>query len=306
MSPLSFALIVPTKDRPEDLKKLLRSIQGQTRRPEHIIIVDGSDHPVHDLVNGFKDLEIQYIPVRPPSLPKQRNVGLKNVPSNIKWIGFLDDDLVLENSTLASLEDFLKGCPSSVQGCGLSIINQPSAKGKFFNRFFLLDDGPGKITSSGFPSEIPFSPENSIQVDWLYGGATFWSKAVIETTHFDEWFKGTGYMEDVDFSYRVSREHELMICSSAKCHHFHHPIKEEKFQSIGKWQLTSWWYFVQKHGSFSLIAFLWSATGILLRNTLAMLITGFSRSYRLKVRGNLQGLLSIFTGAYIKEKGFQK
>ena len=38
---VKLAYVVPTKDRPDDLRKLLESLAAQTRAPDQIVIVDG-------------------------------------------------------------------------------------------------------------------------------------------------------------------------------------------------------------------------------------------------------------------------
>ena len=70
------AIIVPTKDNPEDLYKLLKSMQGLTVRPDQLIIVDGSDGDIGPVMAQFKDLDIDYLRVRPPGLTRQRNAGI--------------------------------------------------------------------------------------------------------------------------------------------------------------------------------------------------------------------------------------
>ena len=101
-------LIVCTKDRPKDMRTLLGSIVSQTRAPDRMIVIDGSDDPIQYVLGEFPTLKIEYRAVRPPSLPKQRNVGIGMLGANETWVGFLDDDLVLESDALAELEKFLE------------------------------------------------------------------------------------------------------------------------------------------------------------------------------------------------------
>ncbi len=52
---IKIALIVPTKDRPEDLNNLFVSIQKQTRSADLVIVVDGSDDPIEYILKDFKN-----------------------------------------------------------------------------------------------------------------------------------------------------------------------------------------------------------------------------------------------------------
>ncbi len=181
---MKIVLIVPTKDRPKDIQNLFSSLIIQSRKPDSVIVVDGSDQPIKSTLEQYtSELNLNYIPCRPPSLPKQRNVGIKNLPADTDWVGFLDDDLVLEPDALENLEKLIieKNDPK-LKGVGLCILNQQSSKMKFLLRFFMMSSKrPGTVTISGYHTAIP-SVEKDIETDWLYGGATFWSKDI-----FDSW-----------------------------------------------------------------------------------------------------------------------
>ena len=64
----SIAFVVPTKDRPHDLRRMLKSVQDQSVHPDQIVIVDGSTNPVADVASEFPDLKIEYVRCYPPSL----------------------------------------------------------------------------------------------------------------------------------------------------------------------------------------------------------------------------------------------
>lgn len=303
MSQIKIALIIPTKDRPEDMKRLLESIVSD-QQPFEIIVVDGSDSPIKDVTDQFSDLPIKYVRVRPPSLPKQRNAGIDKLSADVNWVGFLDDDLVLDADCLQELEKFLLAQNEIVKGVGLTIKNQPLSSAYGFNKFFLLGGAPGKVTSSGFASSIPI-PEESIDVDWLYGGATFWKKEVFEEFRYDEWFQGTGYLEDVDFSYRVSRKYHLKVCAQAKCLHLSHPVRRSKQVGLGAWQITSWWYFVKKYNDFSYPLVFWSMLGLFAKNIFIGLVR-LSPDALLRAWGNLKGISSVFFQKGHSTAGFSK
>ncbi len=304
---MKIVLIIPTKDRPIDIQNLFASIVSQTRKPDLVIVIDGSDNPIKSIVDRFNDqVNLSYFPCRPPSLPKQRNLGIKNIPKDSDWVGFLDDDLVLEDDALENLEKLIvQQNNPNLKGIGLSIINQPVTRSSFFNKLFLMaSKAPGEITKAGYPTIIPFVKQDT-NTKWIYGGATFWSADVFEKFTFDEWFFGTGYMEDVDFSYRVSRNYDLMISSKAQCNHYHHGIPASKEASIGEWQLTSWWYFVKKYNDFSRFAIFWAMFGLIIKNWIKILLCRTSRDIQ-RSRGHLRGLIKIISGKALELKGFSK
>lgn len=69
------SLIVATKDRPDDLRKLLESLRRQIIRPAEIVIVDASHEPVELVVAEFPELTTRYLRHWPPSAAAQRNAG---------------------------------------------------------------------------------------------------------------------------------------------------------------------------------------------------------------------------------------
>src|SRR5712691_8256306 len=97
------AFVVPTKDRPDDLRRMLASLRAQTRPPDQLIVVDGSDPDVHDVVAEFSDLKADYVRVFPPSLARQRNAGMQQLRTDIALAGYLDDDVVLEPDAIEKM-----------------------------------------------------------------------------------------------------------------------------------------------------------------------------------------------------------
>lgn len=304
---MKIVLIVPTKDRPVDIQNLFASIITQKRKPDLVIVVDGSDHPIESIINSYNDkINLEYYSCRPPSLPKQRNVGISHLPLDTDWLGFLDDDLVLENDTIESLEAFIiKQNNPKLKGIGLSIINQPKPKESIFNSIFLMSmNTPGRITKAGYPTPIPFV-QNDVKTDWVYGGATFWAADIYKKFNYDEWFAGTGYLEDVDFSYRISREFDLMISASAKCNHYDHGVSLQKEASRAEWQLTAWWYFINKYKDFSKLSVIWSMLGLVLKSVLMLVVTR-QQKYTQRAKGYLRGIKRILNGTALEFKGFSK
>jgi len=300
-------LAICTKDRPDDLKRLLESIEKQTRLADDIIIIDGSDNPVKSVVEKFEKLPIRYTEVRPPSLPRQRNVAISMIQDHSNWVGFLDDDLVLENDSVEQIEKTIETSETekTLGGVGLTIINVPNTRYKLSKAFFLLDNSRyGFFTTSGLPGMLHKTDEIRT-VEWLSGGVTFWKAELLAEFKFDEWFEGTGYLEDVEFSYRASRKYSLIYCGPAKCFHFSHPVPLTKMKDLGVWQITAWWYFIKKFNDFNIIAVFWSMTGVILNNAVCGTINPSSHRLR-KFFGNIQGLAMVLTGNALKRRTWHK
>jgi glycosyltransferase involved in cell wall biosynthesis len=103
---LRAGFVVATKDRPDDLRKMLQSLSDQSIHPEQIIIVDASVEPVEKIPTKFHQLNIKYIRHPWPSASKQRNIGIKAIDPDIELIGFLDDDIVFEPGAMEKMFEF--------------------------------------------------------------------------------------------------------------------------------------------------------------------------------------------------------
>ena len=305
--PIHLSIIICTKDRPKEIQKLLSTIQGQTKVPNDLIVVDGSDHPIKSILDEFQTLPIRYVQVRPPSLTKQRNVGISMLQERADWIGFLDDDLVLHPKNFMEIEEFIQNYQGEtpLAGVGLNIKNDlPINRSKLRDLFLLNAPTGGIFTRSGCPTAL-INVQKTQQVDWLSGGNSFWQKKILNEFKFDEWFSGTAYYEDVDFSYRVSRKYSLYYLVKSGCIHLSHPISRKKAPGYGTWQITAWWYFTRKAKSFSPLLVLWSMLGLFINNFIAGTIK--PSSYRLlRSMGNLRGFVYIITGRALIKRAFQK
>ena len=289
------AFVVPTMDRKEDICFMLKSIERQTVLPNQIIIVDGGYNPIPDIVNEFSKLNIDYIRVFPPSLARQKNEGVKIINDNITLVGFLDDDLELCPDAIEKMIAFWDNAPSTYGGAAFAITNSDRKVGAVRKLFGMDSNNLGEVLSTGFVSMLD-NPRITTDVSWLYGGATVWKRKVLEEFKYDEWFKGSGYMEDIDFSFNIGGSYSLIILSEARVNHHHHPIRRDRYYILGEWQIINRLYFVRKYKHRGLSIFkAWLSSFILfILNMAASILKLDYDRFRLTL-GNIAGIfLSIF------------
>ena len=106
LNPIKLAYVIPTKDRPDDLRVLFASLQKQTVFPNQVIVVDGSEPNIKYVCDEYSELPINYVRCYPPSLAKQRNAGMKCLDDAITHAGYLDDDLELDEDATEKMIDF--------------------------------------------------------------------------------------------------------------------------------------------------------------------------------------------------------
>ena len=103
--PLSFDIVIATRNRPEALALSIPLMLGQSRRPEKLIVIDSSDDhaPVAEAVAqataGWDGTVI--VEHSGKGLPYQRNLGLKHVTADV--VIFPDDDSLFHPGTSAAI-----------------------------------------------------------------------------------------------------------------------------------------------------------------------------------------------------------
>ena len=301
----NIAYVVPTKDRPEDLRVLFESLQLQTVLPNQIIIVDGSSPDIKYVCDEYPDLPITYDRCFPPSLAKQRNAGMARLHNNITIAGYLDDDIELDPDATEKMLAFWSDVPENTGGAAISIRDQHNQiNSKLMSIFLMAGKTPGKMLSSAHAVHIPFIGR-TFETQWLYGGATIWSREVINTFNYDEWFDGYGFLEDVDYSYRVSQKHRLYVVGDSRCLHHSAGLSDKKQYVFGKQQVFNRLYFARKMRTFSPLAVYWAIFGNILMNG-AALIKNHDRSTLDRLFGNFVGLWAHLKGRKQSIGGFWK
>jgi glycosyltransferase involved in cell wall biosynthesis len=298
------AYIIPTKDRPKDLRRLLNSLAMQTRPIDQIIVVDGSDNEISQVIGEYKQLKIDYVRTRPPGLTRQRNAGIRALRPEITLAGYLDDDLVLEGEATEKMLEFWNNASAEVGGASFNVVNNIPNRLNWFTKLFGMNQGrQGVILTSGFCTVL-YPVNGDTRVEWLCGGATVWKKEVVDEFKYDEWFLGCSYYEDLDYSFRVNQKYVLMVSANAKVRHLTVPIEGEKAYHLAKANLINRFYLIKKYPYYSSFAFYWATLGQLLAN-LGFSVIKRNRDNWLRAKGIVSGIWCIISGN-IKKRDFKK
>lgn len=301
------AFVVPTKDRPDDLRKMLGSLARQTRIPDQVIIVDGSAPDIKGVVDSFPELPLEYVRVFPPSLAKQRNAGMARIDDDITLAGYLDDDIVLEPDAVAAILQYWDRADARLGGTVFNITNTGQPRWTGIKSLLGLDHPiPGRLLKTGCTS-ILGNQDRDIDTDWLCGGATVWRREVIESYGYDEWFRGTGYLEDVDYSFNVKGEYRLALVANARLAHYSPPVRRDRHYLLGKWQIINRMYLVRKYRNRGLSpAAAWVANLGLTALHLGTAVAKFDGIQWDQFRGNVAGMLSELAGRNEQLEGHLK
>ena len=292
MSRLS--IIIPTKDRKNDLIKCLTSISHQSIKPEEIIIVDASNN-----INNYrnyvkKNIKLTHIPAIKTGSSSQRNQGLEIAYQKSKYVMLLDDDVILESNFCENilktfdLQDGIVGVGGAISNYSISFIDNLLLK-----IFLMRGKGDGKFLPSGYATVPTLSKlKTPVEADFLSGGLSCYRLSAIKGLWFDtkyEEITGHAYCEDLDFSYRVSKRGKLIITPYARAIHKESPAARPDEFSHGIAQVVNRARLVKKiwgNRPYHWTCFCWAIFGQIILNLAA---TTRGRSIK-RVMGNIAGL----------------
>lgn len=198
------SVVIPTRNRPVDIRKAVTSLLAQTRLPDEFIVVDQSPgtesrEVVESLMSRRPAIKLVYIhDTSITGLIDAKRVSVKHVSGDLVY--FLDDDVVLEDDYLEQMERGFIEKPSMLGCCGL-VTNPPPMPFAYnfifhlFHRGFFRDSKVGNSDFQGKGHAL-------IACNMPSGGMSAWRREVFNTVSFDV-RHGFHMLEDMDFSTRV-------------------------------------------------------------------------------------------------------
>ena len=261
-------VIIPTKNRPDDLKKAVESILAQSTLPDELLLVDQSDNEssktlIRDLTRDRTDLIVTYIYDQTINgLVAAKDCGSRIAKGSL--ICFLEDDVVLDPYYLEALSRGFIELPSMIGCCGV-ITNHPtrSTISKFiFNIFHLgifFDPRPKVF------EEYSDLGDKLIASRMISGGLSAWRCDVFKSVPFDV-DSGFHLFEDIEFSTRVADRYgdQLYINPLARLEHHCSRINRDAIGPGQQRKVVECFKFYNKRRSeqFALSSFLWLLVGL--------------------------------------------
>jgi len=270
------ALIIPTKDRPKKLMNLLESLGQQSISCGRVITVDGGKS-VEELIISYRDvLPVEYYRCVPPGQIRQRNMGISKLDDRTRLVGFLDDDLVMEQDALEKMIDFWNRVEANTAGVGFNIVNSPLLPFSRLMRLLLMSSpAKGRVLPSGRNTAIS-NLTADIRTEWLGGGYSVWKREILEEFPQENLNTRWATGEDLRFSYPIGKRYPLFVCAGAKVRHEHvydQAPTENVYQYRGRKESLAVCYFVESHRELSRVACLWMLAG----TAFARLVYGYAK-----------------------------
>ncbi len=289
-------LVVPTKERLDNLNRLFNSIKKQKIKFNEIIIVDASSKLTHErILIKFKKSKNFKIIKSNPSTSVQRNIGIKLSNKRNKFIMFCDDDIVFENFSFIQMDNLIKSNTNCL-GFGFNLIEKNEKtnilnylkENILFTKFGLYSKLPGKVCENGWHTKINNFKKDAY-VSWLSTQACIYRSNAIKNFYFKTNLGKYSYLEDLFFSYRIYKFGKLIVGAKAK---YKHPnfIERNTF-NFGVQEIVNRYKFVKENklNRFKfLITFLMKVI-----YELRMIFLGKFVIYR-KIFGNFYGIYLCF------------
>lgn len=232
---------------------MLASLAAQTRRPDQVIVVDAGAEPVDEVVRSVEGVSVDYLRwTDKPSAAAQRNGGLAMVRDDIDLVCFFDDDQVLHPDALERMLAFWQTASADVGGASFNMVNHEDNRSGRLKKSRLSDAlgfycrQPGRVAPSGWQSLYGKVTQNT-QVEWLSSQAIVLRRRVLDEFRFDSFFDGYSYLEDLDFSYCVSRKYKLVVVADAMFEHYPRYFERSGSYRFGAVESRNRLYFVRKH-----------------------------------------------------------
>lgn len=286
---MRISIIIPTKDRPYKIKRLLNQLYNNKFFFNEILVVDSSNvDNKRKLIFIIKQTELNIKLINSiASISVQRNKGLKNMKKSNKFFMFLDDDIVFKKNSFVEMKKFIKKNEKLYIGYGFNLISkidygflESIKRNKIIEKFGIYNTKIGKIVPSGWQTKINNVKQNQ-EVEWLSTQAVIY-KNKKKKLYFDNFFKGYSYLEDLDYSYRMSNFGNLIVVKKAM--YYHNNNIERKSFSFGQKEFINRYYFIKKNKIYTRYFFLGGVVKIFLN---------LSKLQLLKVLGNISGLTKI-------------
>jgi len=216
---IDVSVIIPTQDRPASLRRAVGSIAQQELWPKEIIIVDQSSRPAQ-----MEEFEPEFsrwpgkvrilILARPElsGLTAARNLGFSRSSGAV--IQFMDDDATLEPKYFSGIWPFITR--KDMGGVCARII-EPKQRfhplAKAFQKIFFLGDLRQSREEWYHEKKPKETPTN------ILPGVAAYKREVLKRFEFDENLTGGCVGEDIEFSYRASKEFHFMMVPRPKIRH---------------------------------------------------------------------------------------
>ncbi|HEU0014807.1 MAG TPA: glycosyltransferase family 2 protein [Longimicrobium sp.] len=296
---MKLSVVVPTRNRPESLHRLLDTLARQELLPDEVIVVDASDavEAQGELARRYPGLNLRHLPSE-PSVCVQRNIGVRAARG--EYVFLCDDDMEVPEDYVSRLVTHLDAHPDVAAASGIVVDRSPAGEGRTefpvpslgdlcFRFLFQLPIWGGVDgIRTGIAGKLPYAllkryytrRDNGLSAaGWpvitSFGGSSFrtrvWSlgasiirRDALGQNPYDEVLDQHGIGDNYDASLKLPGHRPIAVLAEARV--YHHKAAENRLASSQAYfrRTLALHYFLVKHPSFSRwnrLLFVWSLVG---------------------------------------------
>jgi GT2 family glycosyltransferase len=230
----SVSVVVPTKNRPDEVARMLRSLRAQPTMPLEVIVVDQST-PAYTL-----DPFVQLVHLHDPTIggsAAARNRGADRARGDV--ILFIDDDVIFESDCVREITLAFAARPELI-GAQCSIHNP------WDDAPLSLYDVSTRIFEHGFFDSRPKRRGREAIPRLITGLASAYRRDLFQRERNDEALPGYSLAEDWDLTKRAARYGALATVSAARVRHEHSPKNRHDVAAYAKLRRTNILYLYEK------------------------------------------------------------
>ena len=233
------AVLIATRNRPQNLLRALESIAESSSVPA-VVIVISSGNDIAQIINSSNwPFLIIHEHILGHGQIRQKQAGIALIPEYIRWTLFMDDDILLDSQAITNALRKIQNSSEPILGIGFGSHSQKRSLG-FRSRLGWKKFG--KVTSDGRNLDYTFS-KKSIPTEWL-NGISMWDKSILYQYNFPYLDSKYSICEDLIFSYTISRIGKIVYDPSCQ---FSFQFDEPKLvNSFDGFRANAYWrlYFV--------------------------------------------------------------
>jgi GT2 family glycosyltransferase len=272
---MKVTVAIPTLNRPGDMAAFMPTLASQTRLPDEFIVVDAGEPSQleEEMQKALGHTQVGLVYLRSEKgLCIQRNRALDVATGDI--IFFFDDDVELEDDYIELVLQCFDRQTEPPVGCVQGTLIDPPAeidgwKAAVYRAFGLTHwtaaDDPALYISGGV--RFCTEPADVIEVPVAQGCRMAFRREVFEDQRFVQFLPGYNQNEDVDMTYRVSRDWTILQTPHARLLHKESPVGRIQYPAqLGQLIFAHWYFFTRYRDKRpgSLARYVWSSSGLLI------------------------------------------
>jgi glycosyltransferase involved in cell wall biosynthesis len=296
---MKLSVVIPTRNRPASLHRLLESLGRQAPSPDEVIVVDASDAPPPpgEIQRRHPRLNLCHL-TSVPSVCLQRNLGVRRARGELVFL--CDDDMEVPEDYLASLVRYLELHPAEGAVSGIVIDRGPSGAehweypvkslGNLCFRFLFqlpiwgsidgIEPGPlgqipysllknyyarrgNDVSAAGWPVVTCFRRPSFRTRVWGLGASVI-RRDWLGASPYDELLDAHGIGDNYDLSLRLPGGQPIVVLTEVRIYHHKDGVNRLPPALTFFRRTLALHYFLVKHRCFSRwnrCAFLWSLLG---------------------------------------------